>query len=545
MLEDDLSFMSATEMSERIASREISPFELVESQLERIARLDPVLQSYISINPLVKLQARLATDEIRTGHYRGKLHGIPVAHKDHIDVMGMVTTGASRSTSSRVKRSDSRVSSLLRAQGSICLGKLNMVELGCGSMGMYGHTRNPWDLSAYPGGSSSGTGAAVAMGLATLGTGTDTGGSIRMPAAFCGIVGVRPTFGRVSMDGILRTSWGQDTVGPMCRTVEDAGLILEATSELKGNGSNYGDSKYEPFATNRRLKGLSGVRIGIHSTFYCEDLVPEVERAFWRAVDRLEALGARLAPVDLDTSRFASAASWAMAYTETFMMHRRSFDADRSRYTPAFFRRIAATGLLSVEDRRVCLGIRDLVEAEFAEAFGAIDVIVTPTSRTLPPDCTNGSASSKAGLLGQGDMASLLRPISLVGRPAMSVPMGTSKAGTPIGLQLLVGLQLLADRWEESMLLRVGYEFEQSTRWHRMRPPQVEGLPPGAYTFGTNIEYPAPCGLVTSSWVLDESKRRGYEFISEEDAYGIAKILDGVKAILNDAPEASSRSGVG
>ncbi|MBK6662759.1 MAG: hypothetical protein IPG47_08370 [Thermoflexaceae bacterium] len=327
---DDLTFMSVTELAPRIETKEISPVDLVEAQLAKIAAKDDVLRAFIHVDPERALGlARAAEGEIAAGGYRGPLHGITVAHKDIIDVAGMPTTGASKVMPHRIATADATVASRLRGAGTVCLGKLNLIEFASGSMGVFGFARNPWNLSAYPGGSSSGSGAALAAGMVTLATGTDTGGSVRNPACFCGLVGLRPTYGRVSRHGCIPLSWSQDSIGPMGRTVGDVALMLGATA-----GGDRFDATSAPLRvpdfTADLGKEVTGVRIGVPHGFFMEDLDPQVLAAMHAAIQQFAALGAVMVPIALPASEFAPAASWTIAYSESFVYHRDWFET-RSR----------------------------------------------------------------------------------------------------------------------------------------------------------------------------------------------------------------------
>jgi len=522
----DLAFMTVAELAPLIRDRLVSPVELVNAQLERIASCDDVLRAFIHLDADgARAQARAAEAEIVSGSYRGPLHGITVAHKDIIDVLGMPTTAASRVIEPRVAAEDSTVSARLKAAGAICLGKLNLVEFASGSMGVYGFARNPWNLSAFPGGSSSGSGAALAAGLSTLATGTDTGGSVRNPSCFCGLAGMRATYGRVSRHGCIPLSWSQDSIGPMGRGVADIAMMLEAIAGIdRRDHTSVG--RPVPDFTAELNRGLEGIRIGIPDSFFLVDLDPEVDAAVHAAIRQLEALGAELKPVSLPAAEYGPAASWIIAYSESFVIHKPWFEAKAHDYTPAFYHKIAAAGLSSAEDRIVSQQLRQVVTREFLNAFRDVDVIATPTSRTLASQPSRAIAGRR-NLPWGAEMTSLTRPISLTGFPSLSVPIGFARDNTPMGMQLI------SRPWEEAIALRTAHAYEQSTSWHQARPPEFPDVIPPRFGEDPAPKEHAPTDSpITPGWVMDMARLLGYRFVTEEDAGEIASLLAPVKQQL-------------
>ena len=431
MTDLDLAFMTVRELAPLIESREVSPVDLVEAQLGRIAELDDVLRAYIHVGAEVALgQAKAAEAEIAAGGYRWPLHGLTVAHKDIIDVAGMPTTAASKVMPQRIARQDATVQARLRAAGAICLGKLNLIEFASGSMGVFGFARNPWNLSAYPGGSSSGSGTALSAGLVTIATGTDTGGSVRNPACFCGLAGMRATYGRVSRHGCIPLSWSQDSIGPMGRSVADLAYMLTAMAGPDRHDQT-SQGHHVPYFAAELERGLKGLRIGVPSSFYLEDLDPEIDAAMRAALKQLEDLGAELRPVSLPASEYASAASWVIAYTESFVYHKSWFETSSKEYTPAFYHKIAAAGMTSAEERIVSQQVRQVVTREFVDAMREVDVIVTPTSRSLASADSRSVPPGERTLAWGAEMTSVTRPVSLTGFPAISVPIGFANDNTP------------------------------------------------------------------------------------------------------------------
>ncbi|MBV8087042.1 MAG: Asp-tRNA(Asn)/Glu-tRNA(Gln) amidotransferase GatCAB subunit A, partial [Chloroflexi bacterium] len=346
MTPDDLSFMTASELAALIRAREVSPVELVEAQLERIEELDGVLRAYICVDgDGARNTARAAEADIAAGRYRGPLHGVTVAHKDIIDVRGLPTTAGSKVPLRTGPQTDSAtVAERLEQAGAICLGKLNLFEFASGSMGVFGYARNPHHLGASPGASSAGSGVAPAAGLATIVTGTDTGGSVRNPACFCGLAGLRPTYGRVSRYGCVPLSWSQDTIGPLARSVADVALVLGALAGPDPRDSTAAARDVPDYA--RALdESPRGLRVGVPDAFFGDDLDPEIERALGEALALMRDMGVEVKPVSLPSVEHAPVASWIIAYSEAFAFHLERFRAHAHDYTPAFFHKITAAGL--------------------------------------------------------------------------------------------------------------------------------------------------------------------------------------------------------
>lgn len=531
---DDLTFMTATELAPLIRARTISPVDLVQAQLSKIAEQDDVLRAFIHVDAEGAMgMAKAAEAEIAAGGYRGPLHGITVAHKDIIDVLGLPTTGASKAIPSRIATEDATVSVRLKGAGTICVGKLNLVEFASGTMGVFGFARNPHNLSAYPGGSSSGSGTSLAAGMVTIATGTDTGGSVRNPACFCGLVGLRGTYGRVSRYGCIPLSWSQDSIGPMGRSVSDVALMLGAMAGPDRNDLSSSPRPVPDF-TAQLGRGLKGLRIGVPDSFFMVDLDPEIDAAMKAAIKQFAELGAEVKPVSLPASEYASAASWTIAYSESFVYHRAWFETSSAEYTPAFYHKIAAAGMTASDERIVSQQIRQRVTREFTDAFSEVDVIITPTSRTLASADSRSVPAGARTLPWSGDMTSVTRPVSLCGFPGLSVPIGFAKDNTAMGMQLV------GRPWEEATLFRAAHAYEESTPWHRVRPPAIPAAIPPRFGEGVVAGPGAlPEGApVNAGWVMDMARLLGYAFVSEDDAANIAPMLAPVKMQLAAAKRA-------
>ena len=513
---NQLCSLSAAELAPLIRKHTVSPVDIVQAHLARIEAFNDTLRAYLYIAADQALAAaRAAEIDIMAGGYRGALHGIPVAYKDIYHVAGMPTTAASKVMAGYLAEEDCTVAARLRRAGAICLGKLNTHEFASGSMEVFGTARNPWNTAMVPGGSSSGSGTALAAHLVTGATGSDTGGSVRNPASYCGIVGLKPTYGRISRAGIIPLSWSLDHAGPMARTVTDSAMLLQVMA---------GPDRRDPSAANepvpdyqRALQAdLQGLRIGVPRTYFFEDGDPEVIRAVQAAIEAMRPMGATLRQIDLPQAWLGPAASWAIAYTEAFAFHRSNFFARPRDYTPAFFHKIAGAAFLTAEERITAQRLRQVITDEFVTALEAVDVIIVPT--TAHPAYPIGRASP------QPDMRSLTRSVSLTGLPALAVPCGFNAAGLP------VSMQVIGRAWEEGTVLRVGHAYEQASDWHQRRAPIKPGpIPSASPTSSTST------GGIDAQWVMDFARLTGLSFVAESDAEPIAASIAPVKAMLAEA----------
>jgi len=462
----ELAFLSAAELGRRIARREVSPVEVVEEQLRRIERLDPGLSCYITVLADRALdQARRAEAEIVSTGSRGQLHGVPVALKDIFDTTGVRTTSGSKILANHVPDRDAHVVERLAAAGTILLGKLNMHEFAYGlttTNPHWGPCRNPWNRDRVPGGSSGGSGAALAAGLCTMSLGTDTGGSIRIPASACGVVGLKPTFGRVSRRGVCPLAWSLDHVGPMARTVEDAALMLGAIAAPDSEDAWCSSAPVPDFLSALEL-GLGGITIGVPRRWFFDDLEPEVGHAVETALGVLISGGARRIDVDLAHLEHAHTAVHAIVASEASAFHRSWLKTRPEDYGEEMRRSLELGSLLPAIDYIGARRIQTLVRNGFLAAFERCDVLVMPT---LPRTALRiGEPISREPGVAWNR---LLTPLNLAGLPAISVPCGFDRDSMPIGLQI-------AGRpFDETTVLRVAHTYERATDWHERRPPGVD-----------------------------------------------------------------------
>ncbi|MBI2886899.1 MAG: amidase [Chloroflexi bacterium] len=469
MSADELFYLSIAEAAARIKAGALSPVELTQAYLARIERLDSQLNAYITLFWDEALAAaRQAEEEVVAGHYRGPLHGIPLALKDLVYTRHVRTTGGSRVLSSFLPEEDATIVGKLREAGAVLLGKTGMHEFAYGPTGLnphFGNVRNPWDAARMTGGSSSGSGAAVAAGLCAGAIGSDTGGSIRIPASLCGIVGLKPTYGRVSRYGVLPLSWSLDHVGPMTRTVEDAALFLNA---LAGHDPKDPASAREPApnATAALGTGVQGLRLGLARDYFFSRVNPEVLAAVERAVALLEEQGASVHDVALPLVHQASFINSPIIQGEAATYHLPLLRSRWQDYSPEVRLRLlpglAVTGSMYLNGQRA----RALMTQQALALFDQVDLLISPATSIPAPLIEEESIT----LDGRTETVSnaltrLARPFNMTGFPAISLPCGFTTGGLP------VGLQIAGRPWDEATVLRAAYAYEQASPWRQRRPP--------------------------------------------------------------------------
>jgi len=459
--------MTILEAAADLRARKISSMELTQLSLQRMARLEPQLNAFITpTEDLAVERALRADDELARGIDRGPLHGIPIAFKDVFSTKGVRTTCGSKLFADYVPGRDAAVVEKLCAGGAVMMGKLNMHELAYGITSNnphFGAVRNPWDTRCIPGGSSGGAGAAVAAEMIFMGMGSDTGGSIRIPASFCGVVGLKPTSGRVSRYGVLPLDFSLDHMGPLVRSVRDAAVTLNA---IAGRDPRDDSSSRQPVADYLPPPEvtLDGVRIGLPENFYFERLDPAADQAV-RAMARVaESLGARLEPVRVPDVAALNAVSRvillaeASALMERHLGRREDFGAD----VLALFdqgRLIPATDYVNAQR------LRRLMIEEFRGIWKKVDCLFTPATPAAAPRIGQTTIEFN-GVAEDVRLAStrLVRGINVLGEPALAMPCGFNAAGLPLGLQIV------GRPFGEALILRVGAALEDATEFHRRRP---------------------------------------------------------------------------
>ena len=467
----DLVWKSMVELARLIASKEVSPVEVVEAHLNRIAALDGTLKSYITVMGDSALQAAKAAEAaVMAGDGLGPLHGVPIGLKDLYCTKGVKTTGGSKILADWAPTEDATVVSRLTAAGAIVLGKLNMHEFAYGPEGLnphYGTPWNPWDKATHRicGGSSSGSGAAVAAGIAPGALGSDTGGSIRIPASLCGITGIKPTYGRVSRAGVLPLAWSLDHVGPMCRTAADCALMLGAMAGYDPRDPTTSVLPVPDYVT--ALTGqVKGLRIGVLRAFYLESTDPAVRALVESAVKTLEGLGASAQDVNLELPKHAAAASYAVISPEAYAYHEGWIKTRPRDYGSDVRQRLLVGAFVSGADYLKGQRVRAVMRDEVDRALARLDVLVCAT--TPMPAPAVGQKEVRIGAENQPVRPNLIRftrPFNMTGHPAASVPCGFTAEGLP------VGLQIIGRPFDEATVLRVADAYQRATDWHTRRPP--------------------------------------------------------------------------
>lgn len=469
MNEIEICYIGAGPLGREIAKKEISPVEVVEAHLRRIESLEPKLNSFITFLPDEAMAAaRKAEAEILKGRYRGPLHGIPIGLKDLYYTQGVRTTSGTKLFDGFIPGFDSTVAEKLKEAGTILLGKLNMHTLAYGPTGEnsdYGDMHNPWNTALIAGGSSGGSGSATASGQCTFAMGSDTGGSIRIPAALCGLVGLKPTYGRLSRHGLTPLAWSQDHAGPLARTVEDCALALNAAAsyDLKDPTSI---QLPVPDYTKSLTGEVKGLRIGVPKEYFDLPIDGEVKACTGRAIDKLSELGAIVSDVSWPMFPVVSAIAGVIQMAEATACHRQLIRQHGDDIYPPVRLRLEAGFFISAVDFVEAQRARTLFYRESLNMMKKIDLLAGPTVPVTAFEI--GKTRVDVGERTAGAIALLTqytRPFNLNGFPAVTVPCGFSGCGLPVGLQL-AGRPL-----EEETVLRAAHAYEQSTDWHLRRPP--------------------------------------------------------------------------
>jgi aspartyl-tRNA(Asn)/glutamyl-tRNA(Gln) amidotransferase subunit A len=450
-------------LSHGIRAREISPAELTHDCLTRIEKLNPILNAFITVLADSALdEARRAEQEIFRGNYRGPLHGIPIGLKDILDTAGTRTTAASALFKDRIPAEDAEVVRRLRADGAIILGKQNLHEFAYGAssiISFYGEVHNPWDAARLAGGSSGGSAASVACGMGFAAVGTDTAGSIRLPAAYCGVVGLKPTYGRVSARGVVPLSWSFDHVGPLTNSVCDAGLMLQVLAGYDAGDPASVDMPVTDYTCDLGEE-IRDLRIGVPRAFFFDDLDIEVAAAVEKAIQLFRELGADVRDgigLEVPTDRTLSNA-------ESYTYHKSFVARSPKLYRPATLARIKSGENISAADALRAKHELSASREAIGKIFKQVDVLLTPTVPIPPPKIADLQKNPDKLRPAELMMLRNTRPFNVWGIPAISLPCGFTSDGMPIGLQLA------AAAWREEVVLRAARAYEQATEWHRMVP---------------------------------------------------------------------------
>ena len=459
-----LHYLSIRQAGELIQRGELSPVELARACLDRIQATDDRLHSFILLLADEALaQARIAEVEILRGAYKGPMHGIPFALKDLYDTAGVRTTSGSQVDIDRVPSEDATTTARLKEAGGILMGKLAMHEFALGGPDWttpFEPARNPWNLDHITGGSSSGSGSAVASGQCAGALGSCTGGSIRGPASLCGIVGLKPTYGRVSRFGVVTLSWSQDHAGPMTRTVEDTAFMLQA---IAGHDPRDPTSSRAPVPDYSRSlrEDIRGVRIGLPRHYFFDDdpgVNREVVARVEQAVSVLEELGAHVEEVTLPSLDYVRAANSVIMVSEAFAYHEPNLKTRPQEFGQIVRGRFRIGGLMSASDYLQAQRVRTWARRDFAEVMQTVDFLVTPTMTQPAPAFEGYDPISTA----RGK--SFTAPFNVTGLPAISVPCGFTEDGLPIGMQIA------GKPFDEPGVIQAAYTYQQYAGWHEVKP---------------------------------------------------------------------------
>jgi aspartyl-tRNA(Asn)/glutamyl-tRNA(Gln) amidotransferase subunit A len=452
-----------SELAPQLRKREVSPVEITRECLDAIEKLNPALNAFITVTADSALaEAQKAEVEIARGQWRGSLHGIPIALKDLIDTAAVRTTSGSALHQSRIPSEDAEVVRRLRQAGAVIVGKNNLHEFAYGGSSVishFGEIHNPWDLGRITGGSSGGSAAAVVAGMAFAAIGTDTAGSIREPAALCGCVGLKATYGRVSTRGVIPLSASLDHVGPFAKSVADVAILLQAIAGFDPADLTSEEAPVADYLSAMRDE-TKGLRVGVPLNYFFDELHPEVAAAMEDSLRGIRTMVAEVKEVRLEVpiDRTLQAA-------ESYAYHAESVATNADLYQPETLRRIRTGEKLSaseyIQRRRELEAARRSIRSVFAD----VDLLVTPTTPMPAPSIAELTASPEALRPAELSLLRNTRPFNVWGLPAISLPCGFTHSGLPIGLQIA------GPHWREDRVLGLAYAYEQATAWHKRECP--------------------------------------------------------------------------
>jgi len=467
----DVPYLSIAQLSELIRSKEISSLEATEAYLDRISRIDGILNSYITVTHEEARKSAVEADEsIAAGDYHGPLHGVPLAVKDQFFTKGIRTTAGSNLLSEFIPEQDAVVVEKLKTAGSVILGKLNLSEFALGESFSHpaGTPRNPWDLNRNPGISSSGSAAATSAFLCASALAEDTGGSTRIPAAWCGLAGLRPTWGRVSRRGVIPVSWSMDTVGPVARTVEDCAITFQAIAGYDSEDPYSWDTPVPDYRLGLS-GGVSGLKIGVlKEKVAFGNLEPQTLEAMHTAIDQLKSLGAIVEEVSIPSVECAGVASKCITDMDGGYLHHERLKTRAQEYDHNSRVRLI-TGILTPAQSYIkAQKLRKIVRDDILETLSRVDALILPTSPGPAPNIPE-----KAGIANQEDAQSRISGVrnftgafNLAGLPALSLPCGFTSENLPLSIQI-AGRPM-----DEELLFRLGHTYQQITDWHLRRAPE-------------------------------------------------------------------------
>jgi aspartyl-tRNA(Asn)/glutamyl-tRNA(Gln) amidotransferase subunit A len=463
----DITEMGLADLSAHIAARELSSAEAVNSALTRLDRLEGKLNAFITVlSEQARAEAKKADDEIVRGQHRGPLHGVPVTIKDMFETAGTRTTGGSKILQDWIPDRDAALVARLRAAGAIIIGKTNLDEFGHGgtsTLSYFGPVHNPWHLERIAGGSSGGSAAAVAAGIGPISYGTETGSSVRRPASYCGVVGLKPTFGIISRHGSFRGAWSQDHVGLFARTVKDIALALDPVAGFDARDPASVQQEIPAYAS--RLKAnAQGLRVGVLRRFL-DGVDPVVRQSFEAALKIFASLGSELVDLDVPEISYAAMTSMLTSAAESAGINRRWFREHYHDFVPHVARGLAVGMAITASEYLTVQRARHRIREALRATYEKVEIIAAPTTARVAPLLSEG-------VKGNGDDArhasynhsNLLRLPSMLGLPGCSLPCGMSPEGLPIGMQLI------GEWFADQTVLNAAAAFQSATDWHKRRP---------------------------------------------------------------------------
>jgi aspartyl-tRNA(Asn)/glutamyl-tRNA(Gln) amidotransferase subunit A len=463
MNESGLDFLTLAAAAEAIKSKELSPVDLAKFSLEKISLLNPKLNAFIAVLEENALkEAKHAETEINKGNYVGPMHGIPYAVKDIYATRGIRTTNGASVFHENIPNNNSTTVDRLDRAGGVLMGKNHCLEFACGGHNpLYGEVHNPWDLDHTPGGSSSGSASSVAAGLVFGSMGSCTGGSIRGPASFCGIVGLKPTYGLVSRHGVFPLSWSIDHAGPLARTVEDCAIILQTVAGYDPKDPSSANVKVQDYVGSL-AGGVSGLRVGVPKEFI-EGADEEVISLIEEAIQVLRRLGARIVNVSLPiTGEYSAVSGNVITWSEAAQVHA-PWIQRLDEYTKGARQKVLLGSVISSTMYHKAQQLRRLIQGEISKAMEDVDVLVGASTGT-PPGKIQPYIGGDVSAYNMVTRRSFSRPQNLTGQPAISVPCGFSKTGLPVGFQISGRL------FEDALVMKVAYAYQNATEWHNAHP---------------------------------------------------------------------------
>jgi aspartyl-tRNA(Asn)/glutamyl-tRNA(Gln) amidotransferase subunit A len=457
----DLTDLDLVEAAKAISSKEISPVELTQAYLSRIKTIDPSLNCFLTVTAEIALgAARQAEAEIQRGIYRGLLHGIPIALKDLYETQGIRTTAGSKFFADYLPETNAFVVEKLQQAGVVLLGKLNMHEIALGVTNEnphYGPCRNPWDLQRISGGSSGGSAAALSARLCLGSLGSDTGGSIRIPSSLCGVVGLKATYGRVSLQGVVPLSWNLDHPGPMARRVREVAILLQVIAGYDPQDPASVDIPV-PDYLGLLERGIKGWRVALASDAFFQEAASETLACVQVASRMFEELGASIEQVEVPQALQAASANGLMVTSDAAAFHRERMDSHPEDFGADVLARLQSGAAYSSGEYILARRLQAVLRRRYEELLEHYDILLTPTT-PIPAPILGADAVERARLLTR-----FTAPFNLTGLPAISLPCGFTAQNLPIGLQLV------ARPWDEARLLQAAYAYEQATGWWQKKP---------------------------------------------------------------------------